>query len=124
MADTKKGKRFWGCPHWDVLHCAGATYDGSLMAQQGFNELLSAYTKLLPCKECRGHFMENIIAIPPSAYMEDNHSLFFWTYLIHDKVNESHNIYHKDEPPKVSPPYEEVKSKYFIPLGLECSSCH
>jgi len=121
MGDGKMGRKFWGPPFWDVLHCSAAMYCGTSESARGFIDLLSAYTRLLPCKECRTHFIKNMNEDPVDQYMIDNHSLFFWTYLIHDKVNQQYNLHHPNEK-KMSPPYEATKAKYFLPLGLECNS--
>lgn len=124
MGDTKTGKGFWGPPRWNVLHSTAASYDGTAEYAEGFVDLLRCYTKTLPCRECRAHFAQNLVTTPVERYMMDNHTLFFWTYLLHDLVNQQHNIHKPHEPKKISPNYEEVKASYFIPLGLECESCN
>lgn len=123
MGDTKSGKSFWGPFYWEVIHCAAAGYDGTSSYRKGFMELLSAYTKILPCNECRIHLAENLKANPIEQYMHDNHTLFLWSYNLHDTVNQQHNAYKPTDPKKISPNYDVVKSKYFLPLGLKCKDC-
>jgi hypothetical protein len=123
MGDTKSGKSFWGPPFWDVIHLAAAGYDGTSSYREGFIQLLSAYTKILPCKECRAHLIENLKNKPIGEFMVDNHTLFYWTYILHDTVNQQHNTHKPSEPRKTSPNYDMVKAKYFLPLGLKCQDC-
>ena len=54
--------------------------------------------------------------------MNDNHSAFLWTYIVHDMVNVAIS---RTDPKnkKTSPPYNDVKFLYFSKLGEKCEDC-
>lgn len=65
----------------------------------------------------------NLKKYPIDKYLCNNHDLFFWTYVLHDAVNQEHNHLKPDEPPKFSPPFDDVKDFYFKALSEECKAC-
>lgn len=116
------GRAFWGPPYWDVLHTAAACFSPEPEKIEGVLELLSSYTKIIPCSECRTHFKQHLRDHPVDLYLGDCHQFFFWTYLIHDLVNIEYTKHHPDTPKK-SPRYEDAKTKYFNAMGVECKGC-
>lgn len=111
---SPKGKDFAGPCGWTNLHCMATTYtvDKEKYARMYVNEVIP---NLFSCNSCRLHFAELLKEIPVEGYLGGNHDFFFWTYLAHDRVNQRVG--------KVSPPYTEVKLKYFSSLGEECGNC-
>ena len=120
-APLLKGRAFWGPPWWMTLHCAAATYKPE--KKEAFKMLIQASTVLIPCDECCKHLKGNLERYPVDDYIKNNHDLFFWTYILHDAVNQAHNEHKKDSPPKISPTFEFIKSIYFTALGEECAGC-
>ena len=116
---SKKGRKFWGEPWWEPLHSAAASYTPD--QAQAYKSLVKAYTALIPCHQCRDHFRQNLIKYPIDRYLKNNVELLFWTYIIHDAVNQTHNIHRPDDTPKVSPPFEQVRVKYMRPQNWEKS---
>jgi hypothetical protein len=120
---SKKGKYFWGDPFWKTIHCICASYkpENAVYIINFFN----AFKELIPCDVCVVHFKENLKRFPLERYLKNNHDLFFWSYLIHDSVNQYHNTHRKpNEAQKTSPSYDEIKEFYFKSLvSSECETC-
>lgn len=115
------GRAFWGRPTWQFLHSVAATYKPE--KAQEYVTFFKSLPFILPCEECGKNLTENFKSVPIEKYLGSNHTLFFWTYLIHDMVNQHHNKDHPDEPPKVSPDFETIKNYYFTALQAECKGC-
>jgi hypothetical protein len=118
---SPKGKDFFGPPYWTTIHCVGATYQPA--KAQSFTNFMYSLIDLLPCDECGEHHGFNLEQFPLEKYLRNNHETFFWTYLIHDAVNQQINSAHPDKPKKISPPFEDVKRKYFNALSDGCKNC-
>jgi hypothetical protein len=116
-----KGRDFWGAAEWRGIHSKAATYTPN--RRDAFLSYIYSLPDLLPCEKCGNHLKENLKALPPEKYMTDNHTLFFWSYALHDMVNQQHNRYYPNEPKKVSPPLEHIKAEYFSALSDECVVC-
>lgn len=108
-------KDFWGPCMWRSIHSMAAVYTPE-NASSFYNFIVSLMS-ILPCASCRNNLRKNLREIPPlKDYLDDNQKLFYWTYLLHDKVNK--------ELGKKSPPYQKVKEVYFGRLNSKtCASC-
>ena len=115
------GKDFWGPSYWDVLHASAVTYTPD--KAEHYVALVFAYTGLLPCEMCRSNLLRNLKKHPVDKYLQDNHTLFFWSYILHDMVNKEYNMHHPDMPAKISPPFQVVKRHWFSGLGVPCRTC-
>lgn len=118
---TVKNGGFWGPPHWRTIHCAAASYRPDKEGE--FVCFLNAISEVLPCDKCRDHWKMVMLKFPVADYLRDSHSLFFWSYLVHDQVNQNWNEENPGEPRKISPPYEKVKAYYFDALREDCAAC-
>ncbi len=106
--------KFWGPSLWKVIHSFAVTYQPSQKtAIKHFIE--KTLTTLIPCAKCREHLKSNLKRLPLNDYLENNDTLFLWTYYLHDLVNRQLK--------KKSPPYDMVKRAYFDSLGVKCDSC-
>ena len=104
--------KFWGPCIWRTIHAFAATYTPA--AKNAFTQFVYSLTGVLPCNECRSHFIHNLNQIPlDEKYLENAHTLFLWSYLFHDLVNKQLG--------KVSPPFETIKEQYFN--SQVCDSC-
>lgn len=119
--EIKKGRSFWGPSQWKSLHSIATTYKPC--NAKAFKEYVNALKYLLPCDKCCTHLTDNLKKFPVDQYLGNNHDLFFWTYLLHDAVNQAHNTHYKNETPKYSPPYDEIKAYYFNALTEACDDC-
>jgi hypothetical protein len=115
MNPQKTGKNFWGPPEWASMHSKAAAFDGSAEQKKYFKQYIISLTYILPCGECRQHLKANLEAIKIDDYFTNNHSLFLWTYLLHNTVNTQLG--------KKSPPFDVVKRYYFRNMGSDCATC-
>lgn len=116
------GKKFWGPPIWQTIHILASTLRPENAS--AFKQFLESLTKLLPCDTCKDNLKRKLSAIPPEAYLSNNHDAFFYTYMLHDMVNEQINKTSiKNTEIKVSPNFDEIKSYYFNNLDQECKEC-
>ena len=103
------GKDFWGPPIWCVIHILAITFNKS--NKEEYVEFLWLLTKLLPCDYCKANLVKKLKEIPPEKYLTDNKKAFWYTYIIHDFVNQ-HISYHNPKSPKISPSFDEIKLSY------------
>lgn len=112
---NKKGKDFFGPVLWQTIHILAATYTPTKENYIAFKNFTVSLMYLIPCDLCKNHFKEFLKAHPIEKYMENNNSLFFWSYLCHDNVNRLQN--------KKSPEYAYVRAFYFNSLKDDCKHC-
>lgn len=117
----KKGRDFWGPSEWQSLHSKCAVYKPEHAS--AFLAYINALPSILPCEECGKHLKKNLKDYPPDVYLGNNHDLFFWSYLLHDTVNQQINAANPGKPKKVSPPFDKIKAYYFRALGEDCKVC-
>ncbi len=103
MEPHRRGKDFWGPAQWTALHSYAATYETKM--RNSFIRYVYSMIDLLPCISCRQHMLRNVEVFPIEKYLKDNHSVFLWTYLLHNLVNQDIGV--------PSPPYHLTK-KYFF----------
>lgn len=72
---------------------------------EGFDDLLRAVRRLLPCGGCREHFDAYLATHPPDVSSRD--ALFAWGVELHNAVNARLG--------KPQPSLDEVRSNYFKP---------
>lgn len=113
----KDARDFFGPSTWTTMHSCAVAYDpnekGSAKAVLDF---FHSFKYLLACKTCKKHYSKLIEEFPPDNYLENNESLFLYTYFLHDTVNERIG--------KTSPDFETIKNLYFKNLGAKCNSCN
>ena len=114
-------KDFIGQQTCTVLNSYAADYSPD--QGKGFSVFVKTLGKLFPCSTCRENFKKKLEILPLEPYLGNNNDLFFWTYCIHDMVNEA--ITDSDPSnPKSSPPYDQVKFSYFQKMGEFCEDCN
>jgi hypothetical protein len=118
------GRNFWGPPIWTSTHILAATYKPSPANAAAFISYLYSLAYLLPCEECKENLRNKLKIFPPDPYLSNNHDAFFYTYVLHDMVNEHISEVHLEETPKESPNYDDIKTFYFRGLSQECKECN
>jgi hypothetical protein len=98
MANTN----IWGPAQWTALHSYAACYKKK--NKDAFKKYVYALTEIMPCSICRNHFKENLKIHPIENFNDNNETMLYWTYLLHDLVNISKG--------KKSPPFLVIKQKY------------
>lgn len=102
---------------WRMIHGFAATYKPSRRA--AFLDFLQVMGELFQ-SEC---YLQTLSIYPPTLYLDNNHDAFFYTYLLHDLVNQDINQ-RSGAIAKESPNYTSLKSRYFsILCGDQCHSC-
>ena len=118
---SSNSKDFVGPHAWTVLHSYAAAYTPD--QRKTFTRFVKALGELFPCSICRQNFKKKLKILPLEPYLGNNNDLFFWTYCIHDMVNEAITATDPSNP-KMSPPYDQFNSKYFHKLGETCEDCN
>jgi len=117
MSDPKS---VWAVPLWDTIHIFAASLregDG-----EAFIKYLWSLTQLLPCDMCRENLEYKLTNFPPAPYMTNNKDALYYTYMVHDMVNESVNK-KEGRTVKTSPPFAAVYSKYMKLVDNNCKDC-
>ena len=118
---SQSSKDFIGPPAWTVLHSFAAAYTPD--QRQAFTRFVQSLGLLFPSPVCRKNLQKKLTVLPLEPYLGNRNDLFFWTYCIHDMVNQA--ITASDPAtPKKSPPYDQVKSAYFQKMGEVCDDCN
>ena len=85
---AKKGKEFWGPLIWGTMHSLAVTYSPSQANKRAFIDFLNSLLFLLPCKDCRKHFIDSVSTNPITEdTLSDTKKVFAWTVNIHNMVN-------------------------------------
>ena len=115
-------KDFIGPPTWTILHSYAAAYNSETQ-RESFPVFVKTLGKLFPCEICQENFKKKLKILPLEPYLGSNDSLFFWTYCIHDMVNEAIRDSDPSNPKRRSPDYDRVKSFYFQKMNEKCKDC-
>ena len=113
---NNRGKDFWGPPIWQLGHIYGITYDPSKAID--FENFWWLLTVLLPCDYCQKNLTSKLKKYPIKKYLGNRDQAFFYTYFLHDLVNQHISQYYPDHP-KVSPPYDTIRAYYLNEIRNE-----
>lgn len=83
----------WGACLWKAIHFIAIGYpkDPTFQDISAYKEFFENLWKVLPCHSCSVNYRRHLQEIPLDNYLTNNHKLFEWTFLIHNKVNEELN---------------------------------
>lgn len=98
--------KIWGPKLWFTIHTIALNYSDNPTYQDKRNheDFFNNLTFMIPCDKCRIHFKERLNKYPVIQHLDNSDSLFRYTILLHNDVNEMLNK------PKLS--YEEVVKHY------------
>ncbi len=106
-------KKFWGPPIWSSIHILATSVEES--NAEYFAEFLWVLTRLIPCDSCRANLIKKLRTNDPEKYFKRNpKSAFYYTYTIHDQVNQ--HLSKTTNVEKHSPQFEQVSSGYYQKL--------
>ena len=110
--------KIWGPTAWFFLHSAAMAYpkkidpnnSEDLIVKKSMKEFLINFGNILPCPICGESYNRYILE---NKYNIDNaldgrNELFYWTYIIHERVNDKLGV-----PVCDRPSYSEVIKKYY-----------
>ena len=92
---SRKGKMLWGPMIWGSMHSMAISFvntpkDAPPLTRYAFENFITSIAFLLPCPECRNHFVDHLKQNPlTDSDFESPLSLFKWTWKIHNIVNRS-----------------------------------
>lgn len=103
----QQGKLFWGRKIWATMHLFSANIILSQENTQAFIDFITSLAYLLPCDECRGHYIKNLEEFPlRDKDFSSPENLYKWTFLLHSVVNKQLG--------KQNPRYEDTKRIWFL----------
>lgn len=105
----------WGPEVWRAIHSLAATYKSENVAYM--RDYLTTLPYLLPSKQSQDIMNKFLKTFQINNYLGNNNDLFYYTFVLHNFVNENTAPKHK------SVSYNNVKSRYFRALGEECNDC-
>ena len=113
LRSSDKGRKIYERMQWISIHSLAVSYRPSPENAQAFKDYIHSIITLNASLGSK--LLKYIQTIPIDRYLDNNHNLFYWTYLIR------HNILKDDG--QVSPPYDDVKAFYFKSLNEDCKEC-
>jgi mitochondrial FAD-linked sulfhydryl oxidase len=99
-------QKVWGPPAWFFLHTVVANYPEKTNSHRRihYKNFFHELAYILPCKNCRKHYQQNIKDLPIEPFLADRSLLILWMWTLHDRINQ---MCHKS-----SPPLSEVIKQY------------
>ena len=101
---------FWGPSLWKVIHSIASN---SIHKEQreDFKFFIYELINVLPCPLCCINLSNNLKILPIDNYLTSVEDLLYWTYKLHDLVNQEIN-----KNPDKKPKWEHIKFFYLNPL--------
>jgi hypothetical protein len=96
----------WGSGSWVLIHSIAYAYNPQIDKQK-YYDFFSNLGYILPCEECRTHYLQNLNKHELIIALESNENFFKWTYDLHNKVNLQTGV-----PESKWPSYDSVKQRY------------
>jgi len=83
----------WGPHLWFVMHTVSFNYPNEPTQNDKQNYFTFFYnlTKIIPCKDCRTHFIEFVKQNPIQNYLINRDKLIEWVMNAHNNVNKLNN---------------------------------
>ena len=81
----------WGPKYWFVMKCAAKTYplkNASVEVRTSTKQFYESLKYLLPCKECRDHYLVLLEKYPVNNYLHSRQALINWVKLIQQEVDD------------------------------------
>lgn len=100
----------WGPSGWNLFHNVAISYVPSKENKPIYRAFYESFKYILPCKYCRQSYATFFDSTPIDRFLVSSEQLFYWTYLMHNKVNNKlRNQGFLDSP---NPSYNEIKKMY------------
>lgn len=100
----------FGSVFWTMIHTVAIAYPEQVNENDPLKIKIYNFYKsledIIPCRECQLHYKENFKQLPLENYLNSRMDLFYWTYTLHNIVNEQLGV--KDG----IPTFEEAYDKY------------
>ena len=120
---------FWGPHGWIFIHSIANNYanldweklkeeDKIDEVQEDYEKFFHYLGKVLPCRYCRKSYNEYIKELPIKHYLNGPDDLLYWTYCIHNKVNDK--LRSQGEYNKPNPSFDLVCKRYKSKNAKSC----
>lgn len=121
---------YFGKPGWTFIHCIANNYanlDWDSLEKNGTaNDVRRHYKKffyylgmVLPCKYCRQSYKKFYNELPIERFLYGRDDLLYWTYCIHNKVNDK--LRAQCEYNKPNPSFTSILKKYKAHNAKSCA---
>lgn len=104
--------KIWGPSAWVTVHgnAFGYPLEPTAIQKEHYKKFYTELQFTLPCSYCRQSYGEFLKILPLDNYLDTRFQLAYWTYLIHDMVNQKLS---KQSGKKLkSPSFMSVVNKY------------
>ena len=78
----------FGPSSWKSIHFITYPYKNKKCKSDHLNIFMESLGYVLPCIYCRNSYKSFCQELPCENYLLDNNDIFYWTYCIHNKVND------------------------------------
>jgi len=96
----------WGPMGWGLIHSIAFAYNPEIDKDHYFNFFMNLGS-VLPCEECRRHYIQNVNKNELLKALVSNESFFRWSYDLHNIVNKQTGV-----PESKWPTYDSIKQRY------------
>ena len=100
----------WGPSGWNLFHNVAINYSPSRENKALYRAFYESFKQILPCKYCRQSYSTFFDATPIDRFLVSSEQLFYWTYLMHNKVNDK--LRKQGFVTTPNPSYKEIKKQY------------
>lgn len=100
----------WGPSGWNLFHNVAIGYNPTRENKALYRAFYESFKQILPCKYCRQSYSTFFDTTPIDRFLVSSEQLFYWTYLMHNKVNDKLRKQGFLKTP--NPSYQEIKKQY------------
>lgn len=100
----------WGPSGWNLFHNVAIGYEPTRENKALYRAFYESFKQILPCKYCRQSYTAFFDATPIDRFLVSSEQLFYWTYLMHNKVNDK--LRKQGFLTTSNPSYQEIKKQY------------
>ena len=100
----------WGPSGWNLFHNVAIGYKPTRENKARYRAFYESFKQILPCKYCRQSYSTFFDATPIDRFLVSSEQLFYWTYLMHNKVNDK--LRKQGFLTTPNPSYQEIKKQY------------
>lgn len=109
----------WGPSGWNLFHNTAINYVPTPENKYIYKQFYQNFMYILPCKYCRESYTIFFSENPIDKYLVSSERLYYWTYLIHNKVNDK--LRNQGFLNTQNPSYEEMKVHFNKKCYNDCS---
>ncbi len=109
----------WGPSGWNLFHNVAISYVPNSKNALMYKKFYENFKYILPCKYCRESYEKIFNQTRIEQYLHNSERLYYWTYLIHNNVNDK--LRNQGFKQDANPSYASIKKYYEKKCYNECS---